>query len=160
MLYNAFLNGVSGQTWTAAIANYPTFAQHLNLRFFNSELLYNEQITLNLLQNLLLNHKVKIKQIEILNNINFDISDLGVNTSTQSSSAQSQSQNTRNTYIGYNVDSDYSGNSVNGSGMGSSATVSNVIDKFKETAEIASSEIARLFDEIDKDLWTIFKQLY
>lgn len=160
MLYNAFLEGVSGQTWTAAIQNYPTFTQHLNSRFSNAKLLYDEQTTLNLLQNLLINHKIKIKQIEMLINVEFDISDLGISTTTQSSTAQNQNGSSKQSYIGYNVDSDYSGMTTNNTGMASGVSKSNVIDKLKETAEIASSEIARLFDEIDEDLWTIFKQLY
>lgn len=160
MLYNEFLGGISGQTWTTAIQNYPTFTQHLNTRFYNAELLYDEQTTLNLLQNLLLNHRVKIKQIEMLINIDYSIEDLGITTSSQSASAQSTTQTDKQSYLGYNVDSDYSGTSSQASGMGNMASKVNVIDKLKETAEIASSEIARLFDEIDKDLWNLFKQLY
>lgn len=160
MLYNEFLGGVYGTQWQTDLSNYNNFANYLTNRFSYAKLIYDEQKTYNLLKVVLQNHLIKIKQIEVLSNITFDISELGSNTvSNAKTKSDGTSENTLS-YTGYNVDSDYNKNSANVKSTLKSDSTVNVLNKFKESAELASSEIARLFDEISKDLWNLFVQLY
>lgn len=160
MLYNEFLTGVNGSTWLTDLTNFPNFANHLKRRFGNMELLYNEETTLELLENVLIDYGVQLRQAEMLANVSFSQSDLGTTTTNNSTTIQNAQNTNTLSYTGYNVDSDY--NKTSSSSTGNAVSGSNLvtIDKLKETMEINNRESARLYDSVDKELFYIFRSLY
>lgn len=160
MLYNEFLTGVNGSTWTNDLVNFPNFAKHLKSRFGRLELLYDEDTTLELLENVLIDYGVQLRQAEMLATVSFSQSDLGTSTASNSTTIQNNQGTNTLSYTGYNVDSDYNKNSSTNTGNAVSGSNLTTIDKLKETMEINNRESARLYDSVDKELYYIFRTLY
>lgn len=160
MLYNDFLGGTSGTTWQNDLQNYPQFASHLKSRFGNLELLHDDKTTLSLLENVLIDYGIRLRQAEMLARVSFDITDLGVTTNTQAQAQQNTQSTNTLSYTGYNVDADYNRTTNNGTGNSFSGSSSNTMDKLKETLDLNNYEIARIYDSVDRELYLIFRVLY
>lgn len=160
MLYNEFLSGSNGSTWQNDLQNFPNFAKHLKSRFGRLELLYDEDTTLELLENVLIDYSVQLKQAEMIANVSFSQSDLGTTTTSNNTSVQNAQGTNTLSYTGYNVDSDYNKNTTNNTANSVSGSNLTTIDKLKETMEINNRESARLYDSVDKELYYIFRTLY
>lgn len=160
MTYNAFLEGVSGTNWLTALENYTNFKQHLKTRFGRFELLYDEETTLDMLLNVLLVYGVNLKQAEVLLNVEFKPEDLGSNVSTTANTGSEGNSDSTLSYTGYNVDSDYNKTNTKMNSNQTSNTTIQSIDKFKQVLDQNNREVARIYDNVDKDLFLIFQVLY
>ena len=160
MTYNAFLEGLSGQTWLSALQNYPNFKNHLKTRFGRMECLYDEEMTLDGLMNVLLIYGINLKQAEALLSIEYQPDDLGSAVSTTANVDSMGTTDSTLSYTGYNVDSNFNKTNNNLKSNQQSTTVIKSVDKFKQVIEQNNREVARIYDNVDKDLFLIFQTIY
>lgn len=161
MKFSEFLTTDDGKSFVGMITNdYPTFYKHMLYRFSNQKILYPEDLMLKYLADFLINQSIKLKQIEVLSTLSFNIDDLGTTTTTKTTSnATGQNSNTLS-YTGYNVKGDYTKNKSKVKQGAENNGTQNTLNKFLETAAIANVEIKKLFDELDNELWNLFIQLH
>lgn len=162
MSYNDFTQTTSGQTWVNSdLASFPNFANHLDERFYYEIFLYDDETMIyKLLKNVLRMFNPKLKQLEILANLEFSIDDLG-NVVTSSGDSKTTSSGTDGiSYTGYNVDGDYQNTTSSGKNKTKSNSTVKSINKLKETINLVNSEMKQIYEEVDEELWMLFRQIW
>lgn len=160
MKFSEFLNTDQGNTFVNDASIYPTFLKYVKFRFANFHCLYKPDVMLNLLEALMINNQMKLKQIELLSSVTYSLDDLGT-TTTSNVTGSSDGKNTDTlSYEGYNTKGDYSKNKSKTKSNSSTQSKTTSIDKILETSQIANFELKRLFDEIDQEMFWLLQTIY
>lgn len=160
MTYNDFLNDDNGVIWTNNLVNYPNFKNHIKQRFGDYELLYTSDKTLDFLNNILGNYIVNIKQAEMLTNVNFESTDLGNLTTSESKNKTKADNVSKLSYEGYNANGNYNSteSTVNDKQTHKGSQTS--LNKLRETIDINNAYIRKIYDNIDYEIFSLFRLIY
>lgn len=160
MTFNKFLASDNGNTFLNDASAYPTFVKHLKFRFGYMHILYPSKHMLMYLEDFLINNSVKLKQIEVLANTNFSVDDLGTNIHNKTQNTSDAKGSDTLSYTGYNVTGDYNKSKTKQKASSESNSNTTTLNKLIETGQLVNFEIKRLFDEMDNQLYELFRCFY
>lgn len=148
MTFSEFLNHADFATTKTFIqTNYPTFLKHIQLTFFNRDLLYSTSYTNNFIANLIEVFKFDLRKAEDfvgMLNTTIDIDKLGVKQT-----ADVSKQNTES-YKGYNVEGDYAKEN------NTSNTTFKTLDLPKAIERFGRMNVNSLYEDIDYEMGILF----